>query len=795
MKQITCIILILTVSLTISAKKISEEAARQNALEFLSSNSKNGPLLLKGAQQTGNVTLTQITTDDNLYIFNIGTDNGFVMISASDLTQPVLGYTDSGQFNALEVPSGLQELMNQMSSAISKIESGEFEIPYSIKSNASALNKAAIEPLLKTEWGQNAPYNAQCPTIKGSSVPTGCVATAMSQIMYFYSYPTGATSEIPAYSNYNALPATTFNWDVMRTYYGSAYDTEDNKNEVARLMHYAGQSVEMEYTLDGSGASLLLVPTALENYFGYVSGGKIITGANYYYDELGAVRTFSEWDDMLYNELKGGHPFILSGVTSDYYGHAFIIDGYDGNGYYHVNWGWDGNYNGYFTLCLLDAYSDYAFPFDQSAIIGIRPQEVYSENNLQCTIYDIALPNGNSSTLTRKSGNNNFTLGFTWGFMASLDEDALVETNFHLYDSNGNIAQQETGDSQYFSFQATQNGSIMYSSSIDNSVSFGKGLSDGTYFIKGVYRVYESTEWHPMLKADVMCLKVVISGNTATVTTYQQADLTVNSIEVEGNLRAGNTQQVKVNITNNSSEFYDQLYLFDGNTLNNAPFVVIYEGETTDIYIDYTPTLSGTHYLYLSTTSNRSQGQLGSTNVTILDSTKGMTTLNADIHTDLENGASSNATKYLYSNDLTLYIDITNTGNHTYDSYVTLEFFANGDYGTSYILLSETSFNVALEPGETRQYSYTNTDMKAGMQYFISVSNDENEELTRYSNLRVEEPSGITTITADNNEETNIYTVYGTVVGKANDTTIKEKLRQLPDGIYIFKGKKINSYR
>ncbi|MCD8202763.1 MAG: C10 family peptidase [Prevotella sp.] len=771
---------------------MSSDIAKQNALDFLSSkHSSSGVFLEKSTQPLSSPSLSQVYSDDNIYAFNIDTDGGFVLISASDLTQPVLGYTDSGQFDISQIPTGLQELLNAMSLAISKLESGELECPSLVRSNVSSSEKTAIAPLIQTQWGQNSPFNLQCPIIDGSNAVTGCVATTMSQIMYFFKYPTEATTEIPAYSDYSALPATTFNWDAMTTYYNSAYDTDDSRNAVAELMHYAGQAVQMEYDVSSSGALLESIPPALQNYFGYECGGTIAVGANYKYNELGSFRSYSDLDNLLYNELKDGYPFILSGVSADDYGHAFIVDGYDGNGYYHINWGWNGYLDGYFSLCLLNATNDISFPFYQSAVIGIRPYaDGTEENGRGCSIYEI---NASSSILTRSSSDKDFSLNFTWSVMANLAEDNIfIETNFNLYDSNGNIVQQEICDPSYFSFPSCDGYNIVYQPDIERTASFGKSISDGTYFIKGVYRVYQTTEWSPLLQADTECLKVSISGNKATVTTYPQISLTVNSMEVEGNLRVSNTQQLKVNITNNGSEFYDQLYLIEDNSVNNSPFVLVNEGETTDVYIDYTPTRSGSHTLYLSTTSSSSHGLLDSKKVTILDSTKGMTTLKAEIHTNLENDDNAYAVKYLYSNELTFNISITNTGKNIYDSYVTLIFYANGDYSDSYTALSQTKFNVALEPGETTEYSYTNTEMKAGMQYYIVVQNDEDKDIATYNNLRVEAAS-ISSVTSDDNIEANIYTLYGTVVGRASNATIKETLNTLPKGIYIFKGKKVKN--
>ncbi len=791
MKHIACIAILLTLTLSLSAKKISSDVARQNALEFLSSRQQEGVFMSKSKQSVSNSTLTLLRSDDNLYVFNIGTDDGFVIISGSDQTQSVLGYADNGQFNSDDLPEALQDFINEMSSKIERIESGELTTPASMSSYAATTDKAAISPLIKTQWGQNYPFNLKCPTISGVTAPTGCVATSMSQVMYYFKHPTEETSTIPSYSGYNGLAATTFDWDAMQLYYNCAYDTDESCSAVAKLMLYAGHAVKMGYSATASGATIADIPTALEDCFGYASGGELAVGANYEYGIIGTYRSYSDWEELLYNELSEGYPIILSGVSSTDYGHAFILDGYDGSGYFHINWGWEGSYDGFFSLCLLNATTDNAYPFYQTALLGIRPYaDETEEEDVRCGIFELSVDAAYSPTVKRTSTSADFSLKLYCGIMANVSEDTSIETNFDLYDSNGNVVAEKLGATITFEFPACETLAVAYSTSVEYNLSFGSGISSGTYFIKGVCRELGDTEWKPMLRSSLDCLEILIDGNSAVVATYPTNSLTVNSITVEGNLRVGNTQKVKANITNNGAEFFDQLYLIADNSVQNDPFVLVREGETTDVYFDYTPQLAGVHTLYLS--KSESLDDLMSTaTVSIQESTKGKTTLDVEIHTNLQNDENANAIKYLYSDELTFSIDIKNVGTETYDSYITLIIFVNGDYGNSYGSEYETKLNVAVDPGETKEYSYTYSNMKAGRQYLIIIYNDEDKEQARYQNVRVGESSGITSLMSEDTEESCIYTAFGTVAGRASAATLAETMKTLPSGIYIFRGNKI----
>ena len=194
--------------------------------------------------------------------------------------------------------------------------------------------------MIKSTWDQHAPYNDMC-VFNGTRCVTGCVATGMAQIMYYWAttgidgkkFRCGSTA-LPAYTtdtqrySVGALDAlTSFDWDSMTD---GMPTTTKGKTAVAQLMRYCGQSVKMDYEEDGSGAALEDAAEALKNNFDYNWSMQVVYSYN---------MSEEEWQDMAYNELNEGKPFFMSGLGTG--GHAFICDGYDpANGKFHFNWGW-----------------------------------------------------------------------------------------------------------------------------------------------------------------------------------------------------------------------------------------------------------------------------------------------------------------------------------------------------------------------------------------------------------------------------------------------------------------------
>ncbi|GAB6010204.1 thiol protease/hemagglutinin PrtT [Dysgonomonas reticulitermitis] len=315
------------------------------------------------------------------YVFNVNNDQGFIIVAGDDVAVPVLGYSDNGKYDENNLPPNFAYWMDFLSKEIASAiennarQSSETKAQWEIYSNdAAPLLKAGdvvVGPLVQTKWNQGSPYNNYCPN--GSY--TGCVATAMAQIMKYHTTPTTRTVTIPGYTtmtNKRSIPAitgsTSYDWDNMtNTYSGSS--TQLQKDAVAKLMYECGVSVEMDYTTSSSGAYSFDVGIALVNYFGYDPSVQI--KSREYYSN-------ADWENLIKKELDDGRPVYYSGRSNNS-GHAFVCAGYKDNGEYYFNWGWGGLYDGYFVTTSLNPGTDGVgagegtYNLGQEIIINIKP--------------------------------------------------------------------------------------------------------------------------------------------------------------------------------------------------------------------------------------------------------------------------------------------------------------------------------------------------------------------------------------------------------------------------------------
>ena len=380
---------ILALTQSISAGPISPEQALQRV-----TSSRNKAMSSVGS--TPKLIYTESTDDGvaSVYIFNRSNNDGFMLLSADDRAYPMLGYTDEGSFDPNNIPPALQYMLGEYSR---QIEYANSHPDVALKSkgvaearlNASRAGRQSIEPMIQTQWDQVAPYNNLCPdrpiysggNIAGSAPAyTGCVATSMAQVMKYWNYP-DKYNQIPAYKVYDSngdidqeytrLRSASLNWDDMLLDYTGNY-TEAQAEAVAVLMRACGYSVKMDYGTDSSGALAMAVRDAMVNYFKY-DGNAQYTLRMYY--------ATSDWEELMYNNLKNVGPIICGGGSLVGGGHSFICDGYDeATGFFHFNWGWTGMSNGYYSLDALnpDALGSGGgygggYNFTQDAVIGIQP--------------------------------------------------------------------------------------------------------------------------------------------------------------------------------------------------------------------------------------------------------------------------------------------------------------------------------------------------------------------------------------------------------------------------------------
>ena len=380
MKKVLLIfVAVLSYVLTAVAEPVTENEAREKAAQFILS-MKGNTSSARSAQRFDGAKLTAVEAQKEFYVFNINSGDGFVIVSGDDCVGDnlVLGYTDNGSFDATSVPENMQWWLNTTAGAIARLKD------LGVKATSVPTHND-IAPMLTTKWGQGSntydpekPYNAYCPETDGNLCVTGCMATALAQVMNYHRWPQGEmANELPAYTMsdgriIDALPVTTFDWDnMMDDYFVST--TEEQQNAVALLMRYCGQSIQMDYSPDIS-YGIFYDTDLLANSFGYDPDA---------YRAIPTDYSLSEWDELLYNELHEKRP-VLYGGSGAMGGHAFVLDGYevqDGEGYFHVNWGWNGGDDGFYKINLLNPSTggtgvtsiDDGFNTGQSALIGLQP--------------------------------------------------------------------------------------------------------------------------------------------------------------------------------------------------------------------------------------------------------------------------------------------------------------------------------------------------------------------------------------------------------------------------------------
>ena len=296
--------------------------------------------------------------DSSAAYFAVNTGSGFVLVGADERLPEVLGYGDNGAFDSKNISPAMRFLLQCYAEELSYSEAVLQSEGRSYNASGLTAKRSAISPvapLLTCQWNQSKPFNNLAPSYNntGGQCVSGCVATAMAQVMYYHKHPAQGTgshsylwtcTETPALSK--TLSAnfgnTTYDWANMLDSYKSSY-TSAKAEAVATLMYHCGVAVEMGYGAS-SGAFTQDVPKALNTYFGYDANYQRIKKIMYPADSLNAI---------IYSELAARRPVIVSG-SNDEGGHAFVCDGADNRGYFHINWGWGGNNDGYYMLTALN---------------------------------------------------------------------------------------------------------------------------------------------------------------------------------------------------------------------------------------------------------------------------------------------------------------------------------------------------------------------------------------------------------------------------------------------------------
>jgi hypothetical protein len=454
--------ILLSISFLFSAP-IDTATAKRVAVNFWKQNNvvgmKNGQTLRIQREVPDFIYEPLDTSFTGLYVFKSTDNNGYVIVSAETSVIPILGYSNDATFDASNMPPALRNWLwgyeleirgaRQERYVVSEEIQREWEILLAGQ-NLTVRNTTNVAPLLTTNWGQGWPYNLLCPYDYDANTytVTGCVATAMAQVMKYWEYPQiGNGSHTYTHLTYGTMSANfeaemMFNWnEMLNNYSTSSSYTAIQVTAISTLMKMCGVSVDMNYGIESQGGSSAITTTAavleteplaqtypsaenaLKTYFDYSSNLIGIANSNY---------SNNQWISILKNELDNNRVILYSGSGSGG-GHAFVCDGYNNN-YFHFNWGWNGGSNGYFSVTSLTP-SSYNFSQTQQAVIGITPANQTTHPN-----YDLMMYSSLTTSASSYQFHNDVTLTGTIANMGNTTFNGYIHAI--ISDNNGNVVKE-----------------------------------------------------------------------------------------------------------------------------------------------------------------------------------------------------------------------------------------------------------------------------------------------------------------------------------------------------------------
>ena len=760
------------------AAPVDEQSARRIASDFLRSKM---PQVTRAASGELTRAVTGVADGDSAGIYVFNCDGGFVVISADDELPSVLAYGLKNSYDAQIAPPAMQAMLEAYNHAVNS----------SVKTRATVPTHADISPLIKTQWNQNTPYNKYCATESGETCPTGCVATAVAQIMYYHKWP------------------ETFNWDAMKTSYTSE-DAGDAVEAVAKLMADVGEKVYMQYGAESSSAHDMDACEALRIRYGYSENTNYIERSCY---------TAKGWDEVIYNELAANRPVFYGGLSASsgqgIVGHAFILDGYqakDGVGYFHVNWGWGGSSDDYFLISVLNPEQQYTggnagssgYSFGQSALVGVEKGELSDAKSMRLCLCSCTIKS-DKGTYTRNSASENFpAIQLMLGvYNSTLPQEARhYDLAYALYKDNklveiiDSISLDKLTESEALNY--------LYGGTFDTgSFAFGKDLADGTYQLRTLSRETGKSLWQQAMGATCRYIELTINGNQMTTKAYGKFDeesvskFIINSVTVSENCEVGKPITITVNVTDKNKTNNAPLFLYGNASLEQGTdkFQLLTgggtnleAGETGDVVLEYTPQRAGNFVFYLSgdrteLTDSLYRFEANVTGVALI--------MEMEVEGAVVKGA---APCEVPGTALKGKIVLTNYGSEPYNDKVGIlpcELIGNtlNTIGQSVT----TDCNIAI--GDSQEVSFNFRNLTLNSTYIILVKIPDGDDV-KYLNWEDDgsikyiyiftmiEDTAIKDIQLDS-PDADVYDMRGVRLGKASE------LKSLPKGVYIINKKKV----
>ena len=544
------------------------------------------------------------------YVFPFGENKGFAIVSGDDDMPEIVGYADHGTYDANNMPAAMAAFLNNYRATIEAMKQGNasaiknIAVAKALRAN-NTRTTTAVSPLLgDIKWNQSTPYNNMCPKYDDTNLSaTGCVATAMAQVMMYWKYPNELKADIQGYKTSTheltvagELKGQKYDWENMLPSYYSGNYNQTQADAVAKLMLHCGKAVEMDY---GEESGAIVTPDHLAKYFGYDSDLML--------DLMRTCFTLAEWTAIIDKELQAKRPILYSGRTTEG-GHQFVCDGSDGNGLYHINWGWGGYQDGYFDITILnpgqggigagnvtDGYNRYC-----DMIIGIQPDNGKVDEPL-AEIPSLIIEYYNSNDFTSgieltKATRNNTTEDFTitindcWDNVYSTNTECLC--GYGISDGKGGF--KLISETENILMNGTLFGTTL---TINNRFS-----PNGTYTIYAIYSTDNGKTWK---KCAYYYMQPYVVKSTATTLSLVKTQLTAEITSKEKQY-SGVEGTFELSITNNGDdEFIGLINAYTSSTATcpddaiAQPYMTIPAHSTVTREIGITPTAVGYMYVWI----------------------------------------------------------------------------------------------------------------------------------------------------------------------------------------------------
>ena len=682
MKRVTLFAAAILLCVQGFAGPVTQDEAQRRAAQFISSRHQvtaaTAKRLAKG-QQTPGMQAAKVSSA-SYHVFNIDADGGFVIVSGDDRTPSILGYADSGHFDEATLPDNMRQWLRACEQQMEWLNLPAATATQTAPQRRAPSVRHSVAPLLTTTWDQTDPYNRLVlDATKYKDVCfTGCVATAMAQVLNYHGQLTGrpekTTDDINpyvtntvGYSVAGVSKGTAIDWaDMLGSYtFGMATDTDEEKRQVeavAQLMHICGASVGMDYGTGSSGSDPTLMPMALKKYFGYDQATRNVVREHY---------SIVQWNDMVYAELAAQRPVLMSGQSSGG-GHAFVVDGFDGDELFHINWGWGGHCNGYYLLALANptdkqgvgaGNSADGYSMVQYAVIGAQPDtgQPYDAGGLMMDIMNIKADQG---TVTFSAYNQNEkTATFQVGIGYFQDDGTIMPIKY--FETNSLP--------QHWGYP---------------SLSFEVKLpkSDGTvYKVAVICREMGTDKWLTPMNTDTYYIEATSGKSGVTLSIVKpQAVLKVEGISFDTEPRARREHLANVTVSNSGDEYYGKLNFTytsaDGTDTGTCPVgVTITTGQTQTVQFPFKPEQAGKYEIKIGTDSE----DIYTTTVDV--GTAAPTSKNVDLGIDIKIANLDMTGKAILGNKAQVVVTVTNDTDVDFEGMFVVLLVEPGPYSYRWV--------------------------------------------------------------------------------------------------------------